>query len=192
MRRYWSEDDLRLLARVYPTADTAYIAEMFGVSPRALAQRARKEGIRKALGFVGPRFQKGLTPWNKGLSYCPPGSERGHFQKGSKPQTWKPVGTEKINKDGVLVRKISDTGAKLEDWQPVHKLVWEQHNGPTPADHIVVFVDKDKRNFAIENLLLVSRAENMRRNTIHRYPPELVSVMKLAGKLRRKINEKSN
>ncbi|MCP5428569.1 MAG: HNH endonuclease [Chromatiaceae bacterium] len=53
-----------------------------------------------------------------------------------------------------------------------------------------MFRNGDKRDIRLANLELISRSENMRRNQIHRYPPELKQVMQLAGKLRRAIDEK--
>ena len=35
------------------------------------------------------RFKKGLVPWNKGVHYTAPGSEKGWFPKGHRPATWK-------------------------------------------------------------------------------------------------------
>lgn len=191
-RHYWTDDEIALLRRVYPTAKTAYVAQMFGVSPKALAQIARKHGVKKAEGFNAGRFEMGLTPWNKGKNHSPAGSEKGRFKKGNVPQTWQPIGSERTDKDGITYRKVSDTGHRTQKWKALHVLLWEEHNGPVPRGHIVVFADRNQKNVTIENLLLVTRAENMQRNTVHRYPPELKHVMKLAAKLRRKINEKSN
>jgi hypothetical protein len=69
---------------------------------------------------------------------------------------------------------------------------WQQHNGPVPQGKIVCFKDHNTLNCSIENLMLLSRAENMQRNTIHRYPDELKSTIRLVSKLKRKINEKQN
>lgn len=191
-RHYWTDDEIALLRRVYPTATTAYVAQMFGVSAKALNQIARKHGIYKQDDFNGGQFQKGLTPWNKGKPHNPPGSEKGRFKKGGMPQTWQPIGSERTDSDGITYRKVSDTGPRKKKWRAVHVLLWEEHNGPLPDGHIVVFADRNQKNVTIENLVAISRAENMQRNTVHRYPPELRHVMKLAAKLRRKINEKSN
>ncbi|MNR41009.1 hypothetical protein D3C85_1593470 [compost metagenome] len=69
----------------------------------------------------------------------------------------------------------------------VHSLIWEEANGEIPTGHIVVFRDRNSQHLVLENLELVSRAENMRRNTIHRYPPELKDTIRLLGKLKKKI-----
>ncbi|MDX5299359.1 MAG: HNH endonuclease, partial [Gammaproteobacteria bacterium] len=61
-----------------------------------------------------------------------------------------------------------------------------------PDGHIVVFRDGNRRNIKIENLELISRAENARRNCIWRYPPELVSTMRLVAKLNKKLKERQD
>ena len=68
-----------------------------------------------------------------------------------------------------------------------HRVVWEQNNGPVPDGMVVVFKDGNKLNTAIENLELVSRKELMSKNTIHRYPEELKSTIRLIGKVKRTI-----
>jgi len=40
-----------------------------------------------------------------------------------------------------------------------------------------------------DKLELVTRAENMRRNSVHNYPPEIVSVCRLIGKARQAIRK---
>jgi hypothetical protein len=44
-------------------------------------------------------------------------------------------------------------------WKFKHRLIWEKAHGKIPRDHVVLFADGDKLNFALNNLLLVSRRE---------------------------------
>jgi hypothetical protein len=99
------------------------------------------------------------------------------------------VGSERVKK-GIIERKLTDTGYPPRDWVPVHRMIWEQHHGPVPAGHIVIFRNRDRRDFRIENLDCISKAENMRRNTIHNMPPALRQVCQLRGVLNRRIHEK--
>jgi len=70
-----------------------------------------------------------------------------------------------------------------------HKWVWEQATGKkVPKAHNIVFKDGDNLNTNIENLECISNAELMRRNTIHRYPQELVSQIRKVSKLKKLIN----
>lgn len=91
--------------------------------------------------------------------------------------------------DGYLQRKISDTGYPPRDWKGIHILLWEEHFGPIPTGHCVCFKDNNKQNVVIDNLELITRAERMRRNSIHRYPPELKSAIRVISKLKRTIQE---
>ncbi len=107
--------------------------------------------------------------------------------------TWKPVGTYRINADGYLDRKIKDEGRPQDRWERVHRLVWIEHRGPIPEGHIVVFKPgrrtTDLEAITVDALECITRRELAARNTIQRYPPELQSAMRLAGKLRRRIHD---
>lgn len=78
-------------------------------------------------------------------------------------------------------------------WKPVHRLVWERANGPIPAGHAVVFrpgrKTADPELITLDAIELVTRAELMKRNTIHRYGPEIASIQKLRGSIRRRIKQ---
>lgn len=102
-------------------------------------------------------FKKGNEPFNKGLKgQCAPGSEKGWFKKGSMPKNHKPVGSERIDsKDGYILIKT----AEPRTWRHKHRVIWEQHNGPVPRNHVVIFLDGDKANLDISNLALISRSE---------------------------------
>lgn len=115
------------------------------------------------------------------------GGEKTQFKKGNRPHTWVPVGSERITKDGIRQRKVSDTGHGPRDWRSVHSIVWEQHHGPIPAGHLVVFKDRDRTNIVIENLELITRGENARRNSIHNLPPEIKGAIYAVTALKRGI-----
>jgi hypothetical protein len=55
----------------------------------------------------------------------------------------------------------------------------------------LTFRDGDKTNLSIENLELITRAELMRRNSIHNYGPEIAQLGQLKGALLRQIRRKS-
>ena len=62
-------------------------------------------------------------------------------------------------------------------------------NGKIPKGMIVVFKDGNTMNCVIENLELISFSENMRINSIYRFPQEVREVIRLTGKLKRKIKK---
>ena len=115
-------------------------------------------------GYEPTQFKKGHVPWNKGmkgLSY--EGAKATQFKKGHKPGNWVPIGTERINKDGYVEIKVAD-GQKQNNWLGKHVYIWEEHNGPLPKGHAVIFGDGGKRNFDLDNLVLVTRAQLVRMN----------------------------
>lgn len=134
-------------------------------------------------------------PWNKGRPFDAGGrSVDTRFRAGNRPQTWVPIGSRRVNSDGVLDRKITDTGYAPRDWRAVHRMVWEAAHGDVPPGHVVVFrpgrrttVEADITLDAVE---LVSRAELMRRNSVHRLPREVAQAVQLIGAVNRQINER--
>ena len=73
-------------------------------------------------------------------------------------------------------------------FQFVHILLWKQHNQEIPKGMFVVFKDRNKMNITIENLELIDRAENMRRNSYVNLPEEIKEVIHIKKQITRKIN----
>lgn len=100
------------------------------------------------------RFQKGQEPPNKGKkgTYAA-GCEKTWFPKGNMPKNYRPVGSERISKDGYIEVKVDDPNK----WKLKHRCVWEAANGEIPKGYIVIFRDNDRTNVNIDNLLLIKR-----------------------------------
>lgn len=62
------------------------------------------------------------------------------------------IGTETVDSNGYVRLKVGPN-----DWRMKHRYVWEQANGPIPDDYVVLFLDQNKLNCALENLFLVQR-----------------------------------
>lgn len=154
------------------------------------------------------RFKKGQVPVNKGLRR--PGWHRGRmqetqFKKGERSgiaaKNWVPIGTVLPDTDGYLRIKLREaqygkepTGfGNTKVWPMYGRYLWEQHNGPIPPKHMVVFKDGNRANCVLENLELRSMADNARRNAMwNRLPQELVEAITMNGALKRKIRRLSN
>jgi len=199
-RRAWDHPDEVWLCEVYPHYPNHALAPYFRRSAKALGFKARKMGLSKTpecLRLV--RFERGHTTWNKGVKGSAglhPNSRKTQFKRGARTgaagRNYRPIGSELEDKDGVLLRKVSETGNRRKDWRPVHVLVWESANGAVPTGHIVVFADRNHRNFDLSNLELITRAENMRRNSyLTNYPREVADLIRMRGALNRKINNRS-
>lgn len=209
--RAWTEAELQVLQQSYADTRTEDLAHKIGRDVGSVYRKAAQLGLRKSDvylaspaarrlrrgGNVGAafRFPKGHVPANKGLRR--PGWAAGRmretqFKPGSKPQTWVSIGTEVRDPDGYLKRKVRDDaprGFSRRNWKFVHVLMWEEHRGPVPSGHAVVFRNGDKTDIRIENLELVRRSDLMRRNSYHnRYPKEIGLAIQLRGALVRQIN----
>lgn len=134
--------------------------ERFGTSrtENAIQQQRIKYGIKTTARHYWP---KGHRPWNKGMRGVIFGGKETQFKKGDMPQAWVPVGSETVTKDGYLKVKVANPNR----WEYKQRLIWEKHHGrKVPGGHVVIFGDGDKRNFDVDNLILVSRAELVRMN----------------------------
>lgn len=148
-------------------------------------------------------FQKGITPHNKGKrmpGYWAGRMRETQFQPGTRQgvaaTNWVPVGTILPDGDGYLRIKVREAVAGAEPtgfgnkhaWPQLHRKIWRELNGEIPAGHIITFKDGDKANCAIENLVLMSKADNARRNAMwRRFPQELIDVIVLRGAVNRKL-----
>lgn len=145
----------------------------------------KNHSLRSGLDF---RFSKGHVSPNKGKKgICAPGCEVGWFKKGSTPVNHKPVGSERIDvKQGYILIKTAEPNV----YWPKHVVVWEEAHGKVPKGHVITFLDGDKQNVAIENLKLISLAENLElnRSKLRFADPELtqtgilITKVKIAGR----------
>lgn len=208
--RPWTPDEDAAVRAQFPRMRTQDLANQINRTYSALCMRAQQLGVKKDPAWLaGPesgrmrpgqsmheagRFQKGMTPWNKGQHWHSGGrSVETQFKPGQKPQTWAPIGTVVPGPDGYLKRKVRDDappGMSRRNWIFVHRELWEQHHGPVPDGHAVAFVNGDRTDIRIENLQLVPRAALMRRNSVHNLPPELKQVVQLKGAVMRQVNKR--
>lgn len=218
-RRFWTEAELAYIREHYACTATKTIAEALGRTVLSIYQGADKLGLSKDpiwlkanVGLqkgsgVGAafRYPKGHVPANKGLRR--PGDSPGRmretqFKKGSRTGkaaiNYRPVGTVLPDHEGFVRVKLRDAHgekpfgfANKSVWQLVHHKVWIEHNGPIPPKHIVTFKDRNRNNCAIENLELITMAENARRNRMWTiYPREFAEAIHLNGQLKRRIRNR--
>lgn len=197
-RNLWTAEEDAKLLELYYTHSFADISSVIGRTVSAINNRCQKLGLKRtkeqqdAIG--NGCFKKGHKTWNAGMKGWQAGgnSVKTRFKKGQRGEGWQPIGTERVSKDGTLYRKVTDTGVSKKDWQSVHSVIYREHFGDIPEGHIVVFKDRNPRNFALDNLELISRAENMRRNTIGRYGYEYRSSALQLAWFNRKIRSIEN
>lgn len=108
--------------------------------------------------------------------------------KGNKPSFLsKPVGTERIDKDG-YIRVITPEGERLK-----HHVVFGK---PIGKDEMLIFADGDKTNCMIDNLILIKRkyigAMNRIFDNLSDLSPELRKTALLSAILIVESNERKN
>ncbi len=92
------------------------------------------------------------------------GATKTTFKKGNRPANSVPVGTIRKNTDGYMRKKI----AEPNKWIFVSHLVWEEHNGPIPKGYAVFHVNGVFSDDRIENLMLMTKSEVSRANSLVR------------------------
>ena len=168
---------------------TAALNHRFGTTLTEKHLRHFTRNHRLRSGRTG-QYDKGHRPWNHGTKGLM-GPNPGNFRKGNIPANWKPLGTERINRDGYVEVKIAErdpyTGSPTR-YRLKHVVLWEQAHGPAPDGCVVVFRDGKKLHCEIDNLMLVTRAELMRLNQSHYADlpddlrPSLAALVKLEVK----------
>lgn len=156
-RRRYTGEEIDFLRKNAPGRCYKEIVEMFNrkfdfqINAKKLRETLKNHKI--STGLTG-RFEKGITPHNKGKKF-PGTGNRTTFRKGATPHNKMKVGEDTVTTDGYVKTKI----AEPDVWEFKHKLIWKEKNGPIPEGHSVIFADGNKLNLDIDNLLLVSKAE---------------------------------
>lgn len=162
MKKY-TDEMIAFLREVAKGKTYKEIVEMFNkkydldMTPAKLSNLLSRKKIFTETG--GCLYKKGCIPWNKGKKGFM-GANRTSFKKGHRPKSWKPVGSERIDRDGYTLIKISNEGGMWQRWALKHRVVWEKHyKMKVPKGSVIIFADGDKSNLDIENLICVSRNE---------------------------------
>lgn len=211
VKRIWTKEEINILLRDYqdPNIFTADIAKRLDRTLPQVYNKARKMGLKAPLernrlagklgtnhpNAVAHRFKKGAVPPNKGKKMSPDVYEKVKetmFKKGNSPVNHREVGSERINVDGYIEIKVAEPNR----WRLKHRIIWEQVNGEIPKGYNVQFKNHNTQDCRIENLYIISKAEQMRteNSLVARYPKEVQEVIRLKGVVNRVIHkrEKNN
>lgn len=217
-RKVWTSSEVAYLTQHFPNKPTSEVASELGRSACSINGKAEALGLAKSEEYrrrylrecglragefaKATRFPKGHIPHNAGTRR--PGWHAGRvretqFRKGERrgksAQNWRPVGTILKDSDGYLRIKVRETVpgeatgfGNSKVWMLYHRYLWQREHGPVPPKHIVVFRDGNRENCTIDNLQLITMAENAYRNRMwNKLPPELCEVIQLKAALKRKI-----
>lgn len=209
--RFWTQEEVAILEEMYSRKDifASDIADRLGRSVRQVYCKAMALGLKRPCeaksraGKIGTqseaakahRFQKGAMPANKGkkmppelYAKCAPTM----FKKGRPSLNLRPVGSERVNRDGYIEVKVMEPNK----WALKHRFIWEQCYGPIPKGCNIQFLDGNRQNCSLCNLYLISRADQLKNKNslMARYPQDVQRVIRLRGSLKRQItlhNKKS-
>jgi len=206
-RKFWTDADLWRLIAWHPNMSNVAIAGKLGRTTCSINKQSGILGLEKSREYLSTipvksgmveagkayRYPKGHVPINKGIKGWQAGgrSVETQFKKGQVSSRWDPavfiVGAPRINGDGYIDMKIKE-GSR--SWRQLHLILWEDAHGPVPPGRILRFKDGDPMNVVVDNLELINRGENMRRNSIHNLPQPLKSTIQLLGQLKKTLNRR--
>ena len=170
------------------------VNDVFGTS--YTREQIKNFYARKKLnsGLTG-RFEKGRSPWNAGKKIGNnPGSAKTQFKPGILPPNTKPIGYERVNRGGYTEVKIRMRKSRRDcndNYVLKHRYLWEQANGPIPDGYIVAFRDGNRANFALENLVLITKAQNavMNKSRLRSREPEYMETSVLLADLKQAVHQ---
>lgn len=186
----YTDEQLEFLKTNYPSMTqpelTKAFNERFGQSrtKKAIAATCKRKGYKS--GRTGC-FVKGDKPWNTGTKgVCKPNS--GSFTSKPRPELRAPIGHQRVDKDGYILEKVEQPNK----FRLKHQLVWEEHHGKIPNGMVLWFIDGNRQNCSIDNLELIKKTEQIRRNKlqVNQQPVEVQETLKLVAKMQVSISER--
>lgn len=168
----WTKPMLRKLRREYPTRYNAELARELGLKIGTVKNKAYKLGLRKSTEHIREatakgQFKPGQQSHTKGKKMSPEVYEkvkRTMFKKGHQ--------SGRTLYDGAMVIRKEHKGARcryirlgLRKWQEYYRYVWEQAHGPIPEGGVIRHKNGDTLDDRLENLELLTKEENMVRNS---------------------------
>ena len=195
MHRYSEEQKEFIITNNYGKYSKE-LAEMFNkhfntnITSKEIAYFRRNNKLNS--GLTG-QFKKGNVPHNKDKKQVEYMSQEAiektketRFKKGNKPKNYRPVGSERITKDGYTEVKVADPNK----WETKNKIIYKQYFGDIPEGHKIIYADGNKLNNDINNLILVSDNEELIMNR-YRLRTENIELTK-TGYLIAKVIDKTN
>lgn len=196
MHRY-SEEQKKFIIENYKGKYSKELAAMFNqhFNTNITAKEIKNFRNNNKLnsGLTG-QFQKGQVSHNKGKKQTEFMSKEAiertkatRFKKGNIPKNYRPVGSERINKDGYVEVKISDPNK----WDTKNRVVYRKYFGEIPEGCKVIYADGNKLNNDPNNLILVSNSEEliMNRHNLIFNSKDLTTTGHLIAKVVDKTNK---
>ena len=208
-RRSWSDDERQVLTEMFADNYTETICSILNRSYGSVSSQSFLMGLKKSEAFMKMelqrqaqrlkgsskqhRYTKGCIPSNKGKKMSDEVYQKvkntmfkkGHLSHNAYHDWHEVLRKDKCGKDYLMIKLPGERKLKYK-----HIWLYELKYGKVKKGFNVAFKDGNQLNCNIENLECISNAELMKRNTIHRFPKELINTIKLVNKLKREINGK--
>ena len=121
----WTNEEKEYLTQIYKKNDYDTILKMMNdkfecsFNRNQIISFMKRNKLKSEAIKNNGRFSKGMTPWNKGLSYMPNNKET-RFQKGNIPHGHREVGEERIDKYGYVQIKVAEPNV----WDLKHRVIY--------------------------------------------------------------------
>lgn len=183
-RKEWTIKELQYLRVNYATTPTHIMAKEINRTPKAIKNKANKEGLTKGRNWsqseidVLHKYYKthSVTQIAKilGRPYCGVRGkvarlkirkpQKKKVQKQQKGKNAKPIGTIVSRPDKRVGRTYKFIKIENHKWIPLARYVWAKHNGNIPPKHCIKFKDDNPENCKIDNLMMISFSDHSRMN----------------------------
>jgi len=209
IRKEFTIFEVEYIKNHYADTRSDIIAEKLRRNIRSVYAKAHSIGLKKSQSFLASkecgrlypgcgtgkntRFKKGHVPANKDKKMPTELYKRieyTFFKKGNIPANAKHDGCLSIRKDKRTGISYVYKRLSMNVWRPLHRIIWEQNNGPIPKKYNVIFKDKDTSNINIHNLACISNATLMKNNSFYKYPKNIQNLIHVKSALTRQINLK--
>lgn len=169
--RYWTKEEIDYLRANYGIIRALDIARAIGRTDKAVEKKAAKLGLLSKVSGAPIRRDcyKNFGPY-------PTGEDHHAYRQPGIP--WE--------QNGRMVIKRHPNSAPVA----YARYLIEQMGGISlRSDEIVVHIDRNPLNCHPDNLMVISRAQHARRNSIHRYPSKIKRAIHALSKLKKAIQD---
>ena len=119
-----------------------------------------KGAMKSRMGRIGARNELLLhKETHPAINH--PNAVATRFKKGQASLVASPIGTERLNADGYYQVKVSN-----DKWVLKQRFIYQQAYGDLKDNEEIIFLDGDRSNFELSNLMKISKSESVRLNCL--------------------------
>lgn len=176
MARRWTDDEISYVMENYTIKGNKAIGKVIGRTGASVKRYMYSNNIKR----TAEQISKIRSELSKRINSS-------HFKKGHVPHNANYDGHERLTKDGYVEIRVSKGNYVLK-----HRFEWELVNGKVPEGYCLKCKTDDITNTSPCNWKLITRIENMVRNSKYVYPEEFIPTIVLVNQLKNKIKNIEN